>query len=233
MRITYILLCWLAVAGSAVADPTSTAYDRVALSVTAQERVGNDTLVADLYSEREDERAAEAATEVNENVSWAIGEARKVDGVSVQTTGYYSHPVYRDQTVIGWRVRQSIRLESRDAAGLSELIGRLQGRLAMSSINYKISPQRRAEAEDSLIKQALASFNKRAGLISMELGRPGYRIVNLDVVTSGTPARPMVGQRMAMAMESDAAGGVAPPTLESGVQNVQVRVNGTIELKLN
>lgn len=233
MRIFYILLCWSATTGLAAADQTPPAYDRVTLSVSAQERVGNDTLVADLYSESEDERAADAATRVNESVAWALDETKKADRVSVQTTGYHSQPIYRDRTVIGWRVRQSIRLESRDTAGLSELIGKLQSRMAMSSISYRISPERRAEAEDALIKKALASFGKRARLISGQLERPGYRIVRLDVVTSGTPVRPIPVQRMAMAMESDVAGGVAPPALEGGVQNVQVQVNGTIELKLN
>lgn len=232
MRIFYFFLCWFAIAGIAAADEMPPAYDRVTLTVNAQERVGNDTLVADLYSESEDERAAAAANRVNENVAWALGEAKAVDGVSVQTTGYHSQPVYRDRTVIGWRVRQSIRLESRDPAGLSELIGKLQERLAMSSISYRISPERRAEAEDDLIEKALTSFGERARLISGKLGRPGYRIVQLDIVTSGAPVRPIPVQRMAMAMESDAAG-VAPPALESGVQNVQVLVNGTIELKLD
>ncbi len=232
MRIVYILLCCFVVAGSAAAAETQPAYDRVTLSVTEEERVGNDTLVAALYSEREGERAPDIASEVNENISWAIDEARKVDGVTAQTTGYNSQPVYRDRTVIGWRVRQSIRLESQDAAGLSELIGKLQKRLAMSSISYEISPQRRAQAEHGLIALALASFDKRARLITDELGRPGYRIVNLNVATSGTSVRPIPVQRMAMAMEADGAG-IAPPALESGVQSVRVEVNGTIELKLN
>ena len=232
MRLVYFALCWLIAAGHAAADDAPPVYDRVSLTVTAQDRVANDTLVADLYSEREGEDATTVATEVNENVAWAVEEAKKVEGVSVQTTGYHSHPVYRDRTVIGWRVRQSIRLESRDPAGLSELIGNLQGRLAMSAISYRISPERRAQAENALIEQALASFGERAALISAQLGRPGYRIVEIDVLTSGTPLRPIQMQRMAMAMESDAASGAAPPALESGEQDVQVTVKGTIEMKL-
>lgn len=233
MRTAIVMLCWLVGITSAAADQPPPVYDRITLTVTAQDRVSNDTLVADLYSEREGESATDAANEVNENVSWALAESGKVDGVAVQTTGYHSHPVYRDRTVIGWRVRQSIRLESQDAASLSELIGRLQGRLAMNSISYRISPARRAEAEDALIEQALASFGKRASLVATELGRPGYRIVRLDVLTTGTPVRPVTMQRMAMAMESDAAVGAAPPALESGTQDVHVTINGTIELKLN
>ena len=162
MRLLMILSSCLLMVAPTAAEEAAPVYDQVSLSVTAEERVGNDVLVADLYSEREGERAAEIASEVNDNVSWALGEARGIEDVSVQTTGYHSQPVYRDRTVIGWRVRQSIRLESRDAAGLSELIGRLQSRLAVSSITYKISPQQRSGAEDALIRRALAAFDQRA-----------------------------------------------------------------------
>ena len=101
----------------------------------------------------------------------------------------------------------------------------------MGSISYNISPDLRAREEDNLITQAIASFGKRARLITRELGRPGYRIVRLDIVTTGTPVRPVTLQRMAVSME--AAGSVAPPALDSGVQVVRVGINGIIELKLN
>ena len=101
----------------------------------------------------------------------------------------------------------------------------------MGSISYTISPDLRARAEDSLITQAIVSFGNRARLIAKELGRPGYRIVRLDIVTTGTPVRPRAFQRMAVSME--AADNVTPPVLDSGVQVVRVGINGIIELKLN
>jgi len=217
--------------GSAAAQETPLTYDRVTLSAKAEKQVENDTVVAQLFSEREGEQTSRLAAEVNENIAWALERAKNVDSVSVQTTGYNSQPVYQKQKIIAWRVRQSIKLESRDTTALSELIGELQSRLAMGSISYSISPDLRARAEDSLITQAILSFGKRARLIARELGRPGYRIVRLDVVTTGTPIRPIALQRMAVTME--AADSVAPPVLDSGVQVVRVGINGVIELKLN
>ena len=216
---------------SAVAEDTPVTYDRVTLSVNAEKQVENDTVVAQLFSEREGEQTSQLAAEVNENIAWALERVKNVETVSVQTTGYHSQPVYQKQKIISWRVRQSIKLESRDTTALSELIGELQSRLAMGSISYNISPDLRAREEDNLITQAIASFGKRARLITRELGRPGYRIVRLDIVTTGTPVRPITLQRMAVSME--AAASVAPPVLDSGVQVVRVGINGIIELKLN
>lgn len=215
--------------GTAYAHEPAVTYDRINLSVSAQEKVDNDTVIAELFSEREGPQADKIAAEVNDNVVWALYLSKATPGVSVQTAGYYSQPIYQKRVVVGWRVRQSIRLESTDAAVLSKLIGELQAKLAVASIVYTISPELRAERENALIVEALKSFNQRAKLVTGELGRKDYRVVHIDVVTSGVTPRPMRTQRMAMSME--AAGDAAPPAIESGVQTMQVGVNGVIELK--
>lgn len=231
MRTAILMPAGLLLTFMAVADEAPTTYNRINLSVSAEERVANDIVTAELYSEREGEQASRVASEVNQDMAWALDLAQSVEEVSVQTTGYFSQPVYQKQIVVGWRVRQSIRLEAQDAARLSELIGELQQRLAMASIRYTISPDSRSKAEDGLIARALAAFDQRAQLVTTELGRTDYRIVHLDVVTSATPPRPIASQRMMHSME--AAADVSAPVIESGVQTVRVGVNGIIELLLN
>ena len=206
-------------------------YDRISLSVSAEQPVTNDRIVAELYTEREGEEVSKINSEVNQNITWALDLARQVQNVTAQTTGYFSQPVYREKTIIGWRVRQSIKLESQDAAELSQLIGDLQERLVIGSLSYNLSPDVRAQAEDDLIAQALVSFQKRAQLIAEKLGRSSFRFVHIDVVTAGVSPRPQHMTRMAATVE--AADSPVPPPIESGVQIVRVRVNGTIELKLN
>lgn len=206
-------------------------YDRVSLSVSAEKQVTNDRIVAELYAEREGEEVSQISSEVNHNITWALDLSRRMQNVTAQTSGYISQPVYREQTIIGWRVRQSIKLESQDSAELSQLIGDLQKHLVIGSLNYNLSPDVRAQAEDDLIAQALASFQKRAQLITEKLGRSSFRFVQIDVVTSGASPRPQQLTRMATTM--DAAENTVPPAIEGGVQIVRVRVNGTIELKLN
>lgn len=209
-------------------EPAST-FDRVNYQVSAAREVENDTLVAVMYHERSGQQASAMADDVNRTIAWAVDLARKNDAVQVQTLNYRQDPLYKNQAVVGWKVRQSIRLESTDVGALGELIGALQSRLSVASLSYTISRGARMRVEDELIAEALARFRARGELMAGELGRPGYRIVNLDVNTGGTAPVPVRMHAMAAMAESSS---VAPPTLEAGVQTVTVQVSGTIELEV-
>lgn len=216
-------------AGTGLAHEPALTYDRVRISTDATGEVDNDVLRAVLFVEQQGESQAEVADAVNRAMTWALEQARPVGAVSAQTLGYRTSPIYRQQTLTGWRARQSVRLESNDAAALGELVGVLQERLGIESIGYDLDPGTRRDAEQSLIATALAAFRERAALVARELGRHDYRIVSLDISTSGGPPPGMPGARMATAAEGRA---MAPPAIESGHQRVQVTVSGEIELRL-
>ena len=215
-------------AKAAVAHDTPLVYDRINFQVSAAEEVANDTLLAVMYSERSGQKPSTIADEVNRNISWAVDLAKKSTAIKVQTLDYRQAPLYNNQSISGWRVRQSIRLESTDVESLSALIGEMQERLSVESLRYTVSPERRAEVERRLIAEALYRFQSRGDQITVELGRTGYRIVNMDVIPSEQSSAP-IGMRAAVMMESSA---VAPPSIEPGVQTVSVQVSGTIELKI-
>ena len=132
-------------------------YDRIQLSAEASMPVENDTLTAQLYAQREGSDLSQLADEVNRKISQAVQRVKQVEGVSLQTQGYQTYPVYQQQRVTGWRVRQSLRLESRDSAALSRLLGELQSGLALESLQYSVSPEQRQAAEEQLIGQAMPS----------------------------------------------------------------------------
>lgn len=209
------------------ADETPLTYDRIDLSASASGEATNDILVAVLFREMEGPAAGPLATEVNKTISDAIKRIKKSPEISVQTLDYRTQPVYHQERVTGWRVRQSIRLETRDAGKLSSVLGELQQQLGLESIGYQVSPEEMREAEDKLIGAALKAFQQRAELITRELGRTRYRIVTVRVETAGPPIRPIFGTARAMAMEAAAA----PPPIEAGEQRVHVNVTGTIELQ--
>ncbi|MGD8588821.1 MAG: SIMPL domain-containing protein [Chromatiales bacterium] len=204
-------------------------YDRIQLSAEASMPVENDTLTAQLYAQREGSDLSQLADEVNRKISQAVQRIKQVEGVSLQTQGYQTYPVYQQQRVTGWRVRQSIRLESRDSAALSRLLGELQSSLALESLQYSVSPAQRQAAEEQLIAQAIAAFQQRAALVTKSLGRSEYRLVEMQINNTGESSPPMRLRAGVMAMEA----AVAPPSLEAGSQILQVNVNGTIELQLN
>lgn len=202
-------------------------YERINLTVSAGREVDNDTLVGVLYAQAEGNDPSRLASEINRSIGKAVELAKSKTGIRVQTLEYNTSPVYRNQTLAGWRVQQSIRLESRDAALLSGVIGELQSSLAVGSISYTISPERLKASEEELIAEAIAAFNTRAQLVVREMGRKEYRLVQMNLNTPGNipQPRPMVG--VAMTMREQAP----PPTLEAGSRRVEVQIDATIEMK--
>jgi predicted secreted protein len=226
-RLPYLLLLLMAMvsAAPALAHDAPLTYDRINLSASAGEEVENDTLVAMLYAQREGNNASQLAEQVNRSIKSAVAKAKQSGGIKVQTQGYSTNPIYRKQVLTGWRVQQSIRLESKDSAALSELIGELQKELAVSNISYTISPERRKQVEGELISKGIAAFTQRAQQVTKDLGRQQYRLVQMQVNTSGIAPRRHLARGMAMEME-----GAAAPTLEAGTQRVEVQISGTIEM---
>jgi predicted secreted protein len=211
------------------ADQQPLTYDRLNFSVSVQEEVANDTVRAVLYALREGSEAGRLADEVNEEIGWAVARAKEEPAIKVETGDYQTFPVYSKQTLTGWRVRQSISLETQDAAALSGLLGQLQPRLAIQSIDHTISPERRQDVEKRLITAALARFTERAQMVTEQLERAEYRIVTLDIDTGAdSPMRPIARSSMMLAAEAS----VTPPTLEAGTNTLTVTVRGTIELQV-
>jgi predicted secreted protein len=209
-------------------DVQGPTHNRVSLSVDASQEVDNDLMVAALGIQREGSRAPDLADEVNRAINWALDEASKLAMVRVQTQSYRTSPVYRNNTLSGWRVSQSIRLQSRDAAALSGLIARLQERLALQSIGFQVSDEARRKANEALISDALTRFRERAAMITGELDRRSYRIIRIDVDSSGERPVP-IARGMAMAAES----AMAAPQFEAGTQTLRVGVSGQIEVSEN
>lgn len=228
IRVLGFLLALSALSAVHADERAPLTYDRIDLSSEAQGEVQNDILVAMLSSEMEGPKAAALAVEVNKTIAKAVDRIKQVPEIKVQTLGYQTSPVYQKERISGWRVKQAIRLESLDAGKLGGLLGELQQQLHLESVGYETSPQKRKEAEDGLIKEALGAFRQRAELVPRELGRSRYRIVALRVDTGGPPVRPMALGMRAMAVEA-----AVPVPIEAGTQKVEVNVSGTVELQLN
>jgi len=200
-------------------------YDRIHLSASAQQKVENDTLVVTLYAQEEGRAAVPLTHKVNENIRWGVELIKKDGRFKVQTGSYATYPVYHNNKISGWRVRQTLVLEGKALEQASEILGELQKRLSIQGMHFTVSAPLRDRTDDALINEALAAFRHRAEQVVREMGRKDYRIVQIRLDTSG-------GQR-----PYPAAGGVvmmeksSGPAVASGEQVVRVTARGTIELE--
>jgi predicted secreted protein len=200
-------------------------YNQIHFQVERSRPVENDRMQAVLSLTAEDDNAARLADQINRSMDAALKTAKARVKVEVRTSSYRTYPVYNKEKIQRWRATQELLLEGSDFAELGNLIGQLQERLQVTSINFSVSAERRRVVEDELIAQALDAFKQRAELVRKQLAAKGYRIVDVSINTGGAPPVPMM---RGLAMETAS---VAPPAVEAGTSTLNVNVGGVIVLQ--
>lgn len=225
---------WLFLAASlALALPVSGAdpaprYNVVELQAEAQRELVNDTLSANLYVELNDADPAALAAAVNKVSNDALRVAKEFDTVRVRSGSNQTYPVYAKGNVLqGWRTRAEIRLESKDFAAASRLIGKLQASMQLANTAFSVSAEARRQAENELIAEAIAAFRARAQIVRGALAGGSYKIQRLNVNTGYSAPPPRFA--LARAMTAGAPEVVAP-AFEGGFSMITVTVGGAIEV---
>ena len=222
-----ILFALLFTALAATAQVPEPLFNLVSLNAQAEREIPNDLLTATLAAEAEGTDPAQLADGVNRTMQRALAAALAYKTVKTQSGGYQTSPVYDKNRVVRWRVRQELRLESPDFGAATELIGKLQANLVVSSLTLSVSGESRRKAENALIAEALAAFDERARVVREAMKAKGYRVRDLQVLPGGMPPRPV----FAMAARAAAPESAAQPALEPGSTRILISVSGTIQLQ--
>lgn len=198
----------------------------VELSSEASRPASNDLAQATVSAEATGATPGELSRQINHSISEALKTAKGYPAIKAKTGGSSTYPVYaKNGKIESWRMRSDISLESGDTAALSELLGKLQASLVVSSLNMLPAPETRRKAENEAMLDAIALFKARSQLLAEAMGR-NYSITHLTVSTGGRFAPPLM--RAARAMSAEAA---APMPMESGESLVTVSVSGKIEIE--
>ena len=214
--LTGILLCTAAGAGTTVD-----------LTAEASRPAANDMVRATVSAEASGSNPGELARRVNQDVAEGLKVIKARPGISIKSGHQSTFPVYsQNQKIESWRVRSELILESRDAAGVSELLGQLQQmRLVVSDVNQLPTPETRRKVEDEATREAIGAFRQRAAVVAEVLGKP-YTIRHLSIHQSGQmPPMPRAGRAMVAEMAA------APPVpMEPGESLVTTTVSGQVEM---
>jgi predicted secreted protein len=212
--------------GVSLAD-SEQAEDQVSFQVEVGRDVENDRVTAILNVTAEALKPAKLADTINSTMAWALEQAQANQKVKSRSGAYQTYPVYEDKKIVRWRGRQELQLESQDVDQLSELVGTLQSRLQMQSLQFSVSPDKRRQVEDELIEQALAAYQQRAEIIRKSLAAQGYKLLEVKIHTAGQD-RPIPVRAEAASMLSRSS--VSQPAMEQGTSRVNVQASGKIRL---
>ena len=215
-------------APAALGDDETPPMRRVDFSVQASREVANDWVRAVVGVTDEDENAAKLADRVNTAMTWALDRARARSGITAKSGGYSTFPINdpRKGERRFWRASQDLLLEGADPKAMSDLLGELQTRVQLRSLDFTVSPAQRRKVEDELIDETLAAFTARADRVRQRLGKRGYEIVQISIGTGG--GMPPVPMMRTMAME---AKDMAAPALEAGTSELVTTASGSIQLE--
>ena len=222
-----LILALLFFAVIAHADNTAN-YNLVNLDVSSSAKVDNDTLTTLIRVQYDGENTARLTDHVNRDANKVIEAAKHYVGVSVQTSGYYTRPIYKDGKIESWQVSQQLTLTSEHFSQVSELLADINGLGMIQSMQFSVSAKRQEQIKQKLLQQAIDKFKAKAKLIAKQFGLADYKLVNLSVGRSNLGPVPVM-QRNLMMAEAARAKSVAPK-LEAGTNDVSVHLSGTVQL---
>jgi predicted secreted protein len=225
LRSTIAMLALLTALPAAAQTPPKPAGTLMDFRVDVQRSVTNDLGRATAYAEAVGADAADVARRVNAAIAGGLAAAKAQPGITVKTGNSHTYPVYSKggRTIESWRTRSEMVLESRDAAALSALLGKLQSsQLAVSQVGFVPAPETRRAAEDEAALEAIAAFQAKAARYAAALKKP-YRIRSMNIGSGYNPPQPVLRGAM---LAADAA----PMPAEAGESTITVNLNGQIEL---
>lgn len=195
------------------------------ISFSMQALVENDMAEATMGLTVQDDTIAAASNTINETMAWVDSQVSAVPQVKLSSSNYSTNPIYDHNEIIGWSVRQSMRLKSSDLEALTDLIGILQERIGLQSISFSPSSEQIALTEDALLIQALDEFQRRAGLAVSSLNGKGFELVDIRInYQSNYP----VSTKMRGDIMFE---GSAPPVLPAGESQIGISINGTVQIQ--
>ncbi len=205
---------------------TASAALVIELASEASRPASNDLAQATVSAEASGATPGELSRQINHSIAEALKTAKGYPTITAKTSGTRTYPVYaKNGKIESWRMRSDISLESGDTAALSELLGKLQTSLGVSSLSMLPAPETRRKAENEAMLDAITLFKARSKLLAEAMGK-SYSITQLTVSTGSHFVPPVM--RAARAMSAEAA---APMPLESGDSLITVSVSGKIAIE--
>ena len=222
----YIFISCLFISALSQAHDNDPLFNQVNLQAQAERDIPNDQLTVIMAVEEEGKEAEKIANKINKDMAWALDNVKKHKDIDSRSLSYNTQPIYDKRVVIGWRANQQLKLTSDHIPKLTGLVGELQQRLQVKSMNFSPKRETRERYENELIEEAMLAFKKRVEIIKKHMDEKNTRIVNIHINTSGGYPRPVYAESRVMAMDAMAK---SAPAIEAGTSKVTVTISGSVQ----
>lgn len=234
-----------------VATP-STAGTMVIVPAFGEVKHANDEATVTFSAEEHDKDKAKAAERVNRKMKEGTEILRKLDPrAEFKTMGYYTYPVYPENpqpprpvdgvvkppVPVAWRVGQYLEMKTTNLGNLPKAAASAQKVVAISSIQFGLSPATLKRVDDQRISETYKNLNERIVSIAAAMGRKpaDAALETVDFEGSGqyvAGQQEMAAPQMArMHAKGAAADAMTEPSFEPGETTLQMRLVGKVKFK--
>lgn len=212
----------------------------------------NDQATAILSVEEIDKDKAAAASRVNQKMKQGLDLLKKADPqASLKTQGYYTYPVYAEETPpqpgqplqtrklrvpASWRVGQSVQLVTVNLDNLPKTVAAAQSVLSLNNLRFGLRPETTRQLDEQRIAATYQNLNERINAIASAMGRKvGDAVLDtVDFEGSGNYSGNRVevtGARVIANATNVRAAEVAEPSFEPGETVLSMRLVGKVRFK--
>jgi len=202
--------------------------NKVHFSAEATGYFDNDVMTVKFTAQAEHTNPQVVATQINQKMQKAYRILKPFALIQVKTGQYQINPVYKKQTLIGWKGQQTLILTMQNRPGLAKILVQIQPYLNYQNIQFSISEQRKQAFIADLTRQAILNYREKAEFIAKNFQSPRYHLLNTNISNREFHPRPGLYREMSI-MVSRAK--QAQPLLKSGQSKLTVTISGTMALE--
>lgn len=199
-------------------------------STQVSRTVERDLMQATVYSRKTGKSLAELKKGVSADLNKVLAFAKQQANVEVQTDGISNHANYNEKgKVDGWVAEGYINLKSKDFEAMAKVLENLGDNVAISSVNFSVSPEKMAALEDEMTLDIIKQFQHKAEVIQKGLQAKNYRLTNVQL---HTPNGQNYGEnRPLMAMAKMERSAMDEMPLEAGKETISATASGKIKFE--
>jgi predicted secreted protein len=211
----------------------------------------NDEAIVTFSVEEHDKDKNKAAERVNRKMKEGVAIVRRADpGAELKTLGYFTYPIYPEnppprpvdsaatapRVPEAWRVGQYLEVKTSNLDGLPKTAAAAQKVLAISNLQFGLSPATLKKVDDQRIAETYRNLNERIASIASAMGRNVSDAVIDTIDFEGSGQYVGQGERAdARMVQMSAKRGMADempePSFEPGETTLQMRLVGKVKFK--
>lgn len=199
-------------------------------STQVSRTVEKDLMHAEIFSRKTGKNLSSLRQAVSAHLNQAVEQAKAAGNIEINAEGISNYANYDNKgKVNGWVAEGRVQLKSRNFEALGKVLENLGEEVAVSHVEFGLSPEKMAGLEDEITVEIVKQFQHKAELIRQGLGAKSFIISSVQIATPNSVHHDYAPRMYAEMASSKAS--PEPMPLEASKQTVSATASGQVRFE--